>query len=307
VYQTNEEMKHYCWSLMFLLWCAVLKLPACPLYVDEGGGESLQRVERIGLMVPCRQLEGFSEWPVTIFLPASYRQQEERRYPVLYLMHGITETPQVWQQKGRLCEVIDSMTRCGDLSDMIIVCPAGDDDHMHYYNAPDWHYEDFFFQELIPFVEHNYRVRTDKGSRAISGFSLGGGCALAYGVRHPDLFSMAFAISGFMRSQPVKFLVGDPRVGKLHQIVDSYNPIARISDGTADEVALWRDVQWCLAIGDHDFTLETNLDMIRALRSKRLPYQFYVSPGRHNWDFVFPAMLQMLRSVSQCFEENEKK
>ena len=247
-----------------------------------------------------------------VYLPPSFKQDAQAHYPVLYLLHGFTDNHRAWMEKGQMDRVMDELIACGEIPPMVVVMPnAGGADVRRiwngYFNMPGWNYEDFFFQELIPFVERNYRVRTDKGSRAISGFSLGGGCALAYGVRHPDLFSMAFAISGFMRSQPVKFLVGDPRVGKLQQIVDSYNPIACISDGTADEVALWRDVQWCLAIGDHDFTLETNLDMIRALRSKRLPYKFYVSPGRHNWDFVFPAMLQMLRSVSQCFEENEKK
>ena len=301
-------MKHIFVSLMFLLSGSLPSLSAQPLSAGKGVGECCrQGVEQLELQVPCRQLEGITERAVTVFLPAGYRQQTERRYPVLYLMHGIKETPQVWQQKGRLCEVVDSMTRCGVLRDMVIVCPAGDDDHMLYFNVPHWHYEDFFFQELLPYIEHNFRVRTDKGSRAVGGFSLGGGSAIVYGVRHPECFAMVYAISGYLRSQHVKGLGHSPQIDAWRNVIDAYNPIDRLLDGTDDDVQAWRSVEWCVAIGDHDFTLDVNMELVRAFRSMRLPYRFVVTPGRHNWEFVFPAMLQMLQAVSDRFAENEKK
>ena len=95
--------------------------------------------------------------------------------------------------------------------------PEGNEQHMMYFNtvegkagAPDWQYEDYFFKELIPFIEKTYRVRTDKGGRAIAGFSMGGGAATVYGVHHPEKFSMVYDISGYLRRQHLDFLKNAP-------------------------------------------------------------------------------------------------
>ena len=59
----------------------------------------------------------------------------------------------------------------------------------------DWKYEDFFFQELMPFVEKTYRIKSEKRYRAISGLSMGGGGTLMYAMHHPELFSAACPLS----------------------------------------------------------------------------------------------------------------
>ena len=251
--------------------------------------------------MPCTRLNGITERPYTVYLPASYDADTLRRYPVLYLMHGGGESHTVWQQKGHLSEVADRLMRSGEVSDMIIVCPEGNEQNMMYFNAPNWAYEDYFFDEFIPHIERTYRTRTDKGGRAIAGFSMGGGAATVYGVHRPDRFSMVYDISGYLRRQPLEWLKNDPSAEWRQQVIEDNNPIRRIENGTAADVKKWKQVDWTVSVGDHDFTLESNMDFVKALRRQDIGYQMHVSAGEHNWQYVAPAMEQAIRQADRSF------
>ena len=91
--------------------------------------------------MPCRLLQDVSRRALTIYLPPSYEQDSQRRYPVLYLMHGGGESHTVWQRNGHLREVADSLIATGEMEEMILVCPEGNEQNMMYFNAPWWKYE----------------------------------------------------------------------------------------------------------------------------------------------------------------------
>ena len=76
---------------------------------------------------------------------------------------------------------------------MIIVMPGANTDKRGYFNdvKGEWRYEDFFFEEFMPFIEKKYRIKADKHYRAISGLSMGGGGTFMYALNHPELFSAA--------------------------------------------------------------------------------------------------------------------
>ena len=186
--------------------------------------------------MPCQLLEGITEREFSIYLPKEYGQDTLKRYPVLYLMHGGGESNTVWQQRGHLHHVADSLINCGAIEEMIIVCPEANKNNMIYFNEPKWRYEDYFFNELIPYIEQNYRVRTDKGGRAIAGFSMGGGAATVYGVHRPEMFSMVYDISGYLRRQPLEWLKNDPSGEWRQQNVERNNPIKLIQAGTDKDV-----------------------------------------------------------------------
>jgi len=88
----------------------------------------------------------------------------------------------------------------GNATPMIIVMPDATSGRSGYFNdiRGDWNYEDFFFQELIPFIEKKYRVKSIKRSRAISGLSMGGGGTFMYALHHPEMFSAAYPISAYI-------------------------------------------------------------------------------------------------------------
>ncbi len=251
--------------------------------------------------MPCRLLQDVSRRALTIYLPPSYEQDSQRRYSVLYLMHGGGESHTVWQRNGHLREVADSLIAAGEMEEMILVCPEGNEQNMMYFNAPWWKYEDYFFQELIPYIESSYRTRTDRAHRGIVGFSMGGGAATVYGVHHPELFALVYDISGYLRRLPMEWLKNDPSAEWRQQVIEDNNPIACILSGTDEEVAAWRQVDWTVSVGDHDFTLELNMELVRAFRQRGIDYHMHVSAGTHDWRYVAPAMTEALKHATHCF------
>ena len=124
----------------------------------------------MSLKMPCQLLKGIKERDYSIYLPGSYATDTLRSYPVLYLMHGGGGAHTDFEHYHQISHMADSLIDCGAIDDMIIVMPEGNKQNMMYFNtvegragAPDWQYEDYFFKELIPFIEKTYRTRTDKG------------------------------------------------------------------------------------------------------------------------------------------------
>ena len=261
--------------------------------------------------MPCHLLSGITERDYAIYLPGSYDEEPLRQYPVLYLMHGGGGSHTDWERANQLSHVTDSLISCGAIDDMIIVCPEGNQQNMMYFNsptpnsaaigAPDWKYEDYIFEELIPYIEQNYRARTDKGGRAIAGFSMGGGAATVYGVHHPEKFCMVYDISGYQRAQPLEFLKFDPSAAWRQQIIDDNNPILRISQGCDEEVKAWKQVDWKVAVGDHDFTLDANMDLVHAMHTRGISVAMHVDDGDHNMEWVSPALVDAIQRANRNF------
>ncbi|MBQ2482119.1 MAG: esterase family protein, partial [Bacteroidales bacterium] len=137
-----------------------------------------------------------------VYLPDGY-DRSDKKYPVVYLLHGMYGGYSDWQEMGKMKLVADELISSGEACEMVIVMPnAGDWDiykvQNGYYNIPGWNYEDFFFKEFMPEVEKKYRVLGDKGHRAIMGLSMGGGGSVVYCQKHPDMFSSCYAMSAWL-------------------------------------------------------------------------------------------------------------
>lgn len=241
-------------------------------------------------VMPCSLLQGVSERDYSIYLPGGYDIDTLRRYPVLYLMHGGGGSHTDWQRHNGLEELMNRLVDNGSIDEMIVVCPEGNKGNMMYFNAPQWRYEDYFFEELLPYIEQHYRVRTDRGGRAIAGFSMGGGAATVYGVHRPECFVMVYDISGYLRRQPLDFLKNDPSARWRQRVIEDNNPIKRIAKGSDREVEAWKQVDWVVSVGDQDFTLEANMDFVKALRAKGIGYAMRVGAGYHDMRYVNTAL-----------------
>ena len=260
------------------------------------------------LKMPCKLLKGISEREYSIYLPGSYNTNNQKSYPVLYLMHGGGGSNTDWEKIHHISEVANRLISNGNIDEMVIVCAEGNQKNMMYFNAerdnngtPDWKYEDYFFNELIPYIEKTYRVRTDKGGRAIGGFSMGGGAATVYGVHHPECFCMVYDISGYLRRQPLSFLKNDPSAAWRQQVIENNNPIVRVNSGTAEDVAAWKKTDWKIAVGDKDFTLEANMDLMKAFREKGVPCSMYVNDGAHDAKWVNSVLEDVLKRANKDF------
>jgi enterochelin esterase-like enzyme len=109
-----------------------------------------------------------SDRKFAIYLPPDY-ETSQRTYPVLYLLHGAGDDQTGWVQFGEVLSIADESVRNGTATPMIIVMPDANTGRRGYFNdiKGDWNYEDFFFKELMPYVEKKYRIKQEKRSRAI--------------------------------------------------------------------------------------------------------------------------------------------
>src|ERR1700754_3748520 len=171
------------------LYTTAALLLLCPFLLLAQSGKVYDN-----LSLPSKILK--SDRKFAIYLPPDY-ETSGRSYPVLYLLHGAGDDQTGWVQFGEVLNITDKAINAGTATPMIIVMPDANTGRRGYFNdvKGDWNYEDFFFKELMPYVEKKYRVKADKHYRAVAGLSMGGGGSFVYALHHPEMFSSACPLS----------------------------------------------------------------------------------------------------------------
>lgn len=274
----------------------------------------------------CMVIVAFAQWPAmgkveyktmpskilnedreyAVYLPKNYQENTGKSYPVLYLLHGGGGSHTDWPQKGSLAGVANQLIESNEATEMIIVCPEAGKTFMNYFNNPEWRYEDYFFQELIPYIESNYRVIADKKHRAIAGLSMGGGGTFVYASHHPEMFCAAYAMSAYVYHQKELFWLNtdkDPVQKKIHQLVDDNNCVKLVEHADAGKVEAMKTVNWFIDCGDDDFTLRPNLELIMAMRQAGIPMQIRIRDGGHTWEYWHSALYMAIPFVTDCFRK----
>jgi enterochelin esterase-like enzyme len=198
--------------------------------------------------------------PMLIYTPPGY--STERRYPVLYLLHGIADDERGWYRKGSADVILDNLAADGKVVPMIVVMPNGRAAKGLTAGAPrDRQFEAFaafgddLLQHIIPYVESHYAVKADRDGRALAGLSMGGGQSLNFGLTHPDTFAWVGAFSSAPNTWPVADLVKD-----------------------AEAVAGRLRLLW-LSCGDRDGLIDLNAALHADLERRRVPHVWYVDAG----------------------------
>ena len=243
-----------------------------------------------------------------IYLPPDY-ETSQRSYPVLYLLHGAGDDQSGWIQFGEVKNIADKAIQEGKCTAMIIVMPDGNTGQRGYFNSPmgDWNYEDFFFQEMMPYVEKSYRIRTDKRYRAIAGLSMGGGGTFMYALHHPELFSAACPLSASVG--PVTMEEATTRWEKQYPDVSKAELTTYFASHSALELvnnmpdAQKKAVRWYIDCGDDDFLNEGNCLVHLAMRKKEIPHEFRIRDGAHTWTYWREALPSVLEFTSQSFHQ----
>lgn len=238
-----------------------------------------------------------------IYLPPSYEQNTGKSYPVLYLLHGGGGSHTDWPKVGRLSGIANQMIAAGDACEMIVVCPEAGKNFMNFFNCPEWRYQDYFFEELIPYIDANYRTVADKEHRAVAGLSMGGGATVVYAATHPELFAAAYSMSGYFYRHDHLFWIdfNAPVQKKIHQLVEDNNCVKLIQNASEKQVEDLKTVRWFVDCGDDDFTYDANIAFVAALREKQIPYQLRVRDGGHTWEYWTSALYLVLPFVSNSF------
>lgn len=213
--------------------------------------------------------------PLVVYTPAGYDAAGSEKYPVLYLIHGMTDTYETWFKVGRVNIIMDNLIAQGLAKKMIIVMPYAnpqpelqsrgvqqENNFMGMMNAKP--FNDEMMNSIIPFVEKNYRVLADADNTAMAGFSMGGrqtlGCALA----NIDKFHYvgAFAPAIFGNEYETNFSNG------------TYAPLSKLK---TDLKLFW------LGTGSDDFLIEASRGLDAYLTKNEMKHTFYNPGGGHTW------------------------
>lgn len=247
----------------------------------------------------------------SVYLPAGY-QLSERTYPVLYLLHGAGDNHTSWEQFGEVSHIADKAMAEGSATPMIIVMP---DAHEGYFNELDnsWHGEDFFFKELIPYIEKNYRVKTDKQFRAVAGLSMGGGGSIGYALRHPDMFSAVCPLSAAPGPADYEEFINRSyrRIGKertdrlAKSVLDSAyvetNLIEKFRSLSGEQLEKVKKLRWYFDCGDDDHLSIRLADMRKVMDAQKITHEYRVRDGSHNWEYWRGSLPEVLKFVSKSF------
>ncbi len=243
-----------------------------------------------------------------VYLPPDY-DTSSRSYPVLYLLHGLGDDQTGWIQFGEVKKIADNSILNGDATPMIIVMPDANTGRIGYFNIPskNWMYEDFFFNELMPYVESKYRIKSDKRFRAISGLSMGGGGTLTYALHRPDLFSAAAPLSSATGSIDVdESLERIRRYGfqftrdEMQSLLKNNHPLELIQDIPLNKL---NSVRWYIDCGDDDYLFEDNSLLHIAFKKRGINHEYRVRDGAHTWTYWRESLPTVLEFVSAGFHQ----
>jgi enterochelin esterase-like enzyme len=260
------------------------------------------------LSLPSKILKG--ERKYAVYLPPDY-ETSQRSYPVLYLLHGGGDDQTGWVQFGEVNHIADLAIKEGKATSMIIVMPDANTGTRGYFNdvKGEWRYEDFFFEEFMPFIEKTYRIKRDKRYRAVAGLSMGGGGSFVYALRHPELFSSACPLSASTgpptlestRENIKRMNVTNASDAEVEAYYKRQSVLELINNVSEDNK---KAVRWYIDCGDDDFLFEGNSLAHIAMRKKEIPHEFRIRNGGHTWNYWRTALPDVLAFVSEAFHQN---
>lgn len=250
----------------------------------------------------------------TIYLPADYGTSE-RSYPVVYLLHGYTDDNTGWLQFGEINRYADKAIVEGIIPPMIIVMPNGDSSwYINSYDGKE-KYEDFFIKEFMPAVEKNYRVKNQKRYRGIAGLSMGGYGTLFYAIKYPGLFAVAAPLSAgvfddnamtemqdqnYERTFAQLFGRGLKGKERLNKAWYDNSILKMVETKSADDLS---KVRYWIDCGDDDFLTKGNCLLHIALNDKKVPHEYRVRNGAHNWDYWRTGITDALQFIGESFHQ----
>ena len=258
------------------------------------------------LTLPSKILK--MERKYSVYLPPDY-ETSGRSYPVLYLLHGGGDDHTGWVQFGEVLHITDKAILEGKSTSMVIIMPDANTGTRGYSNnaAGTWRYEDFFFEELMPFVEKKYRIKAEKKYRAIAGLSMGGDGSFTYALHHPELFSSACPLSaatGPLTLDDAKTRVRRDNASIADSLVEKFykrQSVPVLVSALPD--SLKKSVRWYIDCGDDDFLYEGNSLVHIAMRKREIPHEFRIRNGGHTWTYWRTALPDVLEFVSQAFHQ----
>ena len=239
-----------------------------PAFAQAPKGFDLRRAKvqegKVAIVAYDSNIVG-TERHMVVYTPPGY--STVRKYPVLYLLHGIRDMETTWSREGRAHVILDNLYAEEKLVPMIVVMPNGRADKTMTPRTP-WieqssAFETFtkeLFSDVIPYVETNYSVKADRDHRALAGLSMGGGQAFNIGLTHLDRFAWIGAFSSAPNTKPIEDLLSKPIEAK-------------------EKLKLF-----FISCGDQDWLISVSQRVHAYLKEHDVPHIWHVEPGGHTRD-----------------------
>ena len=231
-----------------------------------------------------------------VIKPDSY--SKGKQFPVVYLLHGFSDNYKSYVTK------MQGIEKWSDTYDIIIVCPDGGFSSWYFDSPVDtkMKYETYISNELVTWIDKNYKTIKNSSGRAITGLSMGGHGALYLALRHQDVFGAAGSMSGGVdiRPFPDNWDIAK-RLGKYSENPDNWE-----KNTVVNLLNLYKPKGLSLIIdcGTEDFFYPVNANLHEKLRYLNIPHDFISRPGAHDWNYWSNSIKFQLLFFNNFFKKN---
>lgn len=209
-----------------------------------------------------------------VYTPPGFNANGKIKYPVLYLIHGGSDTEETWTKVGRANLIADNLIAQGKAKPMIIVMPYG-----NVRPKPMADFTKDMVNDIVPFIEANYPVITNSEGRAVAGFSVGGGQTLNVGLTNPDKFAYVCSYAPYTATEEFK---------------------KNFSNWTPDANVLNKQLKlFTISVGTEDFLYESVKQNIAMFKEKNVKVEPLIVPGGHTW---MNCKLYLANTLQQLFQ-----
>ena len=225
--------------------------------------------------------------PYRVILPTSYADAKNKavRYPVIYLLHGLTGHYSNWTDKTKVADYAAK-------HEFIIVTPEGENGwYTDSVASPKEKFESYIVKELIPQIDKDFRTLADREHRVIAGLSMGGYGSMKFGLKFPEMFTLIGSFSGALGATSFT----EKNAGTIGKTTDLIFGLEGSESRSANDIfKLARELtpvkvkslpyvfQSC---GTEDFLIDNNRDFLAILNERKVPHEYREHPGIHDWVF----------------------
>lgn len=232
--------------------------------------------------------------PYRVLLPDGYGTG--KRYPVLYLLHGLDGHFDNWTARTRIAEHASKYA-------LIVVMPEGANSwYVNWHDGPGGRWEDYLTRDLIADVDARFETIAARDARFIAGLSMGGYGAMRMGLKHPDLYGFAASLSGAFNVTRLETYGWSDLVRA--DFARAFGPMGSERRRVDDLFALASRVEarglpaLYFDIGTDDPFLPGNRELAEILRSRTIPHEYRELAGAHNWTYWDRQIVDVLERIA---------
>jgi S-formylglutathione hydrolase FrmB len=274
-------------------------IAACSGLVLAAGAALAQTGPRVET-VPFKSAMTGMSLPYSVVLPAEYAGSPSTRYPVLFILHGLSDHHSMWLARTNLAEHAAPYR-------LILVTVEGNNGwYTDSATVPSEKYESYLLQELIPDVQSRYRTIEEGYARGLAGQSMGGYGSLKIALKHPDEFAFAASMSGALRAARYTEEDGGGWDLVWESIRQAFGPVGSPTREANDLFTIARAARpgqglpfLYLDCGTEDDLVGQNQAFAALLVEKKIAHEYREVPGVHNWDLWDRQIREVLKLAAQ--------